>query len=70
MMQIRLLFVERVISPDGTSIGKVGQPQYGLVAKANDDWVVARWTQEQPLLFQGRQISPAEIGSALGADRR
>jgi hypothetical protein len=62
MMMIRQLFLQESPVPNGSAAAKT---QYGLIAQARSEWLVARWAGETPTFYLGRQLSAAEVSALL-----
>lgn len=66
-MQIVQLFQSRMLSTSAQpapSFWSAGV-QYGLLARANDKWLLARWNETEIRLFSGRVLSEQEVRAAF-----
>jgi len=66
---VRTLFLDRTPSGAGAdpTNRSVGTVHYGFVARAADEWVLARWSESAVELDTGRAVPEAEVLSAFGA---
>ena len=63
------VFLARVVSVEGTKDADLWPDpvQYGFLARAADDWIVARWSEQKLQLYEGRVVDAGQISAALAA---
>ena len=66
-MQVTQLFQSRVLSISGQKASTLWSAamQYGLLAQANNEWLIARWNETEIQLFSGKPVPESEVRAAF-----
>jgi hypothetical protein len=66
-MQVTQLFQSWVQSTSGQPVAGVWSAamQYGLLARANNEWLIVRWNETEIQLFSGKPVPESEVRAAF-----
>lgn len=66
-MQVVSLYQSRVLSTSGQPVPSLWSAamQYGLLARVNNEWLIARWNETEIQLFSGKPVPESEVRAAF-----